>query len=105
MGKTLLMELLTASVGKACRRMHFDEFIRIFSRKSNVATQVDMDQALRPVHNEIDQGVQVLALEDCRLGDACDVHVAGQLLSKLFSAEKLVVLLTSIRAPDVALCT
>ncbi len=99
-GKSMLMDLFHENVAlKAKRRVHFHAFMQDVQAKLHEARKTGVDDAIRPVAEEIAAEVQLLNFDEMQITDIADAMIVGRLFQMLFD-RGVTVVTTSNRVPD-----
>jgi len=98
-GKSMLMDLLCASVEVPKRRAHFHSFMQWVHAEIAKARARGVDDAIAPVAETLVKEVRFLAFDEMQITDITDAMLVGRLFEKLFAAGVTVVT-TSNRPPD-----
>ena len=99
-GKSMLMDLFHENVAlKAKRRVHFHAFMQDVQAKLHEARKTGVDDAIRPVAEEIAAKVQLLNFDEMQITDIADAMIVGRLFQMLFD-RGVTVVTTSNRVPD-----
>ena len=99
-GKSMLMDLFHENVAlKAKRRVHFHAFMQDVQAKLHEARKTGVDDAIRPVAEEIASNVQLLNFDEMQITDIADAMIVGRLFQMLFD-RGVTVVTTSNRVPD-----
>ncbi|GGL80220.1 cell division protein ZapE [Wenxinia marina] len=98
-GKSMLMDLAFAEVDVPKERQHFHAFMQRVHRGMTEARKRGVDDAIKPVAEDIAEGVRFLAFDEMQITDITDAMIVGRLFQRLFDAGVTVVT-TSNRPPD-----
>ncbi|MEB8388866.1 cell division protein ZapE [Rhodobacteraceae bacterium KMM 6894] len=98
-GKSMLMDLFTASLDVPNRRVHFHAFMQEIHAGMHDARQKGVEDALAPVAAKVISDVRLLAFDEMQITDITDAMIVGRLFQALFEAG-VVVVTTSNRVPD-----
>ncbi|MGZ9808916.1 cell division protein ZapE [Pseudoroseicyclus sp. H15] len=102
-GKSMLMDLMVKAVREdgvaPVDRQHFHAFMQWVHTQMNKARKEGVDDAIKPVADDIAGRVRLLAFDEMQISDIADAMIVGRLFQRLF--EKGVTLVTtSNRPPD-----
>lgn len=102
-GKSMLMDLFASTTPvRACRRLHFHEFMRDFHAALHQWRQQrgqnDADP-IPPLARRLAEESWLLCLDELEVRDIADAMIVGRIFDELFKAG-VVVVTTSNRAPD-----
>lgn len=98
-GKSMLMDLLFNIVDVPKERSHFHAFMQWVHSEMNLARKRGVDDAIKPVADDLASRVRFLAFDEMQITDITDAMIVGRLFEKLFEAGVTVVT-TSNRVPD-----
>lgn len=99
-GKSMLMDLFVETLGDVpSRRVHFHAFMQEIHAGMHEARQNGIEDALKPVVEDVVKSVRVLAFDEMQITDITDAMIVGRLFEALFEAG-VVVITTSNRVPD-----
>ncbi|MDT0681082.1 cell division protein ZapE [Roseicyclus sp. F158] len=98
-GKSMLMDLFAAnSPGGRTRRVHFHAFMQEVHDGMDRARKTGVDDAVKPVAEEIAEKLDVLCLDEMQISDIADAMIVGRLFERLF-AGGVAIVTTSNREP------
>ena len=98
-GKSMLMDLLFAEVDAPKERRHFHAFMQWVHAEIGRARKQGVDDAIKPVADDLAARVRFLAFDEMQITDITDAMLVGRLFERLFAAGVTVVT-TSNRPPD-----
>ena len=98
-GKSMLMDLLYATVTVPKQRRHFHAFMQWVHAEMNAIRKTGASDALAPVADKLANEVRFLAFDEMQITDITDAMLVGRLFERLFAAGVTVVT-TSNRPPD-----
>ncbi|WP_375260702.1 cell division protein ZapE [Palleronia sp.] len=100
-GKSMLMDLFARRVEVAGgqRRVHFHGFMQETHAAIGRARKQGVDDAIKPVADDIAVGLRLLCLDEMQIGDITDAMIVGRLFERLFE-QGVTVVTTSNRPPD-----
>jgi cell division protein ZapE len=98
-GKSMLMDLLFAQVDAPKERQHFHAFMQWVHARMTEARKRGVDDAIKPVVDELTDKLRFLAFDEMQITDITDAMIVGRLFEGLFRSGVTVVT-TSNRPPD-----
>ncbi len=99
-GKSMLMDLFHETSGfAASRRVHFHEFMQEVQAALHEARKTGVDDAIKPVAEDLASGLKLLCLDEMQITDIADAMIVGRLFERLFD-KGVTVVTTSNRPPD-----
>jgi cell division protein ZapE len=99
-GKSMLMDMFyDKALTRAKRRVHFHDFMQKIHDAMHRARQAGVDDAIRPVAQEIIDSIDLLCFDEIQINDITDAMIVGRLFEYLFEAG-VVIVTTSNRPPD-----
>ena len=98
-GKSMLMDLFVEVCPVPVRRVHFHAFMQEVQAALHEVRKTGVDDAIRPVADDIAEGLRVLAFDEMQITDIADAMIVGRLFERLFH-HGVVVVTTSNRVPD-----
>ncbi len=99
-GKSMLMDLFhdhTDIEGK--RRVHFHAFMQEVQAGLHAARKTGVDDAIRPVAQDLSAGLRLLSFDEMQITDIADAMIVGRLFQMLFD-RGVAIVTTSNRVPD-----
>ena len=97
-GKSMLMDLAHDRIDAPKRRMHFHAFMQWVHERINAARARGVDDAIKPVSEELSDAVRLLCLDEMQITDITDAMIVGRLFEGLFEGG-VTVITTSNRPP------
>ncbi len=97
-GKSMLMDLFVEHCPVPNRRVHFHAFMQEIHAGMHKARAEEIEDALKPVAQQVIADVKVLAFDEMQITDITDAMIVGRLFGMLFEAG-VVVVTTSNRIP------
>ncbi|MEM9317644.1 MAG: cell division protein ZapE [Pseudomonadota bacterium] len=98
-GKSMIMDLFHAHTGIAAKkRVHFHAFMQDVQAALHAARQTGVDDAIKPVADDIAANVRLLSFDEMQITDIADAMIVGRLFERLFAAGVTIVT-TSNRPP------
>ena len=99
-GKSMLMDLFHDVVQTPrTRRVHFHSFMQEVQAALHKARQTGVDDAIRPVADDMAEGLTLLCLDEMQITDIADAMIVGRLFQRIMDAGVTIVT-TSNREPD-----
>jgi cell division protein ZapE len=99
-GKSMLMDLFLAHTDIAeKRRVHFHAFMQEVQAALHAVRKTGVDDAIRPVADEIAGKLRLLCFDEMQITDIADAMIVGRLFLMLFD-KGVTVVTTSNRVPD-----
>ncbi len=99
-GKSMLMDLFHGHVAiDAKRRVHFHAFMQEVQAALHAARKTGVDDAIRPVAEDIAGKLRLLSFDEMQITDIADAMIVGRLFQMLFD-RGVTVVTTSNRVPD-----
>ncbi len=99
-GKSMLMDLFVDAMDHVpTRRVHFHAFMQEIHAGMHLARKAGTEDALRPVVEDVAEGLRVLAFDEMQITDITDAMIVGRLFEALM-ARGVVIVTTSNRPPS-----
>ncbi|MDJ1014913.1 MAG: cell division protein ZapE [Paracoccaceae bacterium] len=99
-GKSMLMDLFHDETHDVpSRRVHFHAFMQEVQTKLHAARQTGVDDAIKPVADEMAESLRLLCLDEMQITDIADAMIVGRLFERMFT-HGVTVVTTSNRVPD-----
>ncbi len=99
-GKSMLMDLFhEVTGGDQSRRVHFHAFMQEVQAALHDARKTGVDDAIRPVADDMAEGLRLLCLDEMQITDIADAMIVGRLFERMLS-HGVIVVTTSNRVPD-----
>ena len=97
-GKSMLMDMAFEGIDVPKQRSHFHEFMQWVHGRIAAARATGVDDAIRPVAEELCADLRLLCLDEMQITDITDAMIVGRLFEGLFGAG-VTVITTSNRPP------
>ena len=98
-GKSMLMDMAFDVIDVPKERRHFHAFMQSVHSGMNAARAAGVDDALKPLAEELTGRLRFLAFDEMQITDITDAMIVGRLFQFLFDAG-VTVITTSNRPPD-----
>ena len=99
-GKSMLMDMFHEAVQTSeTRRVHFHPFMQKVHAALHKARQTGVDDAIKPVADDMAEGLNLLCLDEMQITDIADAMIVGRLFQRIMEADVTIVT-TSNRHPD-----
>lgn len=99
-GKSMMMDLFhDATGGPNSRRVHFHAFMQEVQAALHKARQTGVDDAIKPVADDLSADMTLLCLDEMQITDIADAMIVGRLFERMVE-RGVTVVTTSNRPPD-----